>query len=64
VLIVVGARFDDRATGKLAEFAPEARVVHLDGDPAEIGKLRNADVAVPGDLLTVTTCSSSSARNT
>jgi len=50
VLIVVGARFDDRATGKLAEFAPDARVVHLDGDPAEISKLRPADVAVPGDI--------------
>ncbi len=50
LLIVVGARFDDRATGKLAEFAPLARVVHLDADPAEIGKLRRADVAVPGDL--------------
>lgn len=50
LLVVVGARFDDRATGKLAEFAPLARVVHLDADPAEIGKLRRADVAVPGDL--------------
>ena len=50
VLIVAGARFDDRATGKLAEFAPNARVVHLDGDACEIGKLRAANVAVPGDL--------------
>ncbi len=48
LLIVVGARFDDRATGKLAEFAPEARVIHLDADRAEIGKLRRADIAVPG----------------
>ena len=50
LLIVVGARFDDRATGKLAEFAPNARVVHLDLDAAEIGKLRHADAAVNGDL--------------
>ncbi len=50
LLFVVGARFDDRATGKLAEFAPNARVVHLDGDCCEIGKLRHADVSVPGDL--------------
>ena len=50
LLFVVGARFDDRATGKLAEFAPNARVVHLDGDGCEIGKLRHADVSVPGDL--------------
>src|SRR5690606_8713411 len=50
LLIVLGARFDDRATGKLAEFAPHARVVHLDIDPAEIGKLRAVEVAVAGDL--------------
>jgi acetolactate synthase I/II/III large subunit len=50
LLIVVGARFDDRATGKLDEFAPHARVIHMDGDPAEIGKLRHADVALPGEL--------------
>ena len=45
LLIVVGARFDDRATGKLAEFAPHAKVIHLDIDPSEVGKLRRADVA-------------------
>ena len=50
LLIVFGARFDDRATGKLAEFAPHARVVHFDIDPAEIGKLRATHVAVVGDL--------------
>ncbi|MDH5824738.1 acetolactate synthase 2 catalytic subunit [Luteimonas sp. RD2P54] len=50
LLIVVGARFDDRATGKLAEFAPEARVLHLDADGCEIGKLRAVDVAVHGDV--------------
>ena len=50
LLIVVGARFDDRATGKLAEFAPNARVVHFDIDASEVGKLRAANVAVVGDL--------------
>jgi acetolactate synthase I/II/III large subunit len=50
LLFVVGARFDDRATGKLAEFAPNARVVHLDVDACEIGKLRTADAPVQGDL--------------
>ncbi len=50
LLIVIGARFDDRATGKLATFAPKARVLHLDADPAEIGKLRQADVGLRGDL--------------
>lgn len=50
LLIVVGARFDDRATGKLAEFAPNARVVHMDLDACEIGKLRHADAGVRGCL--------------
>ena len=50
LLIVIGARFDDRATGKLAEFAPNASVVHFDTDAAEIGKLRHAHVAVCGHL--------------
>jgi len=50
LLLVAGARFDDRATGKLAEFAPHARIVHLDADVSEIGKLRHADVAVHGDI--------------
>ena len=52
LLIVVGARFDDRATGKLAEFAPHARVVHMDLDACEIGKLRSADAGVRGDQRT------------
>ncbi|MBL8256313.1 MAG: acetolactate synthase 2 catalytic subunit [Pseudoxanthomonas mexicana] len=52
LLIVIGARFDDRATGKLAEFAPFARVLHVDADAYEIGKLRTADIAVPGDVAT------------
>ncbi|MFT4248445.1 MAG: acetolactate synthase 2 catalytic subunit [Pseudomonas sp.] len=50
LLIVVGARFDDRATGKLSEFAPFARVIHLDADAYEISKLRTADIALPGDV--------------
>lgn len=50
LLICVGARFDDRATGRLSGFAPNARVLHLDGDAAEIGKLRAADHAIIGDI--------------
>jgi len=50
LLIVLGARFDDRATGKLSTFAPHARVIHIDVDAAEIGKLRAADVAITADL--------------
>ncbi|MGB5211838.1 MAG: acetolactate synthase 2 catalytic subunit [Gammaproteobacteria bacterium] len=50
LLVCVGARFDDRATGKLDGFAPRASVVHLDADPAEISKLRHADAALLGDL--------------
>lgn len=50
LLVVVGARFDDRVTGKLAEFAPHAKVIHFDIDTAEIDKRRKADVAVLGDL--------------
>ncbi len=50
LLIVVGARFDDRATGKLPEFAPHAGVIHFDVDPSEIGKLRPVAVPVVGDL--------------
>lgn len=50
LLIAVGARFDDRVTGKLDTFAPRARVVHFEIDPAEIGKTRRPDVAVLGDL--------------
>ena len=52
LLIACGARFDDRATGKLDEFAPNARVIHMDCDPAEISKLRRADVGLAGDLVT------------
>jgi acetolactate synthase I/II/III large subunit len=53
VLVAVGARFDDRVTGKLASFAPGATVVHLDIDSAEIDKLRRADVPVVGPLKAV-----------
>ena len=53
VLVAVGARFDDRVTGKLAAFAPGATVVHLDIDSAEIDKLRHADVPVVGPLKPV-----------
>lgn len=50
LLIVVGARFDDRATGKLAEFCPQAKVIHIDIDPAELNKLRASHVAIEGDV--------------
>ncbi|MDI6478500.1 acetolactate synthase 2 catalytic subunit [Cronobacter dublinensis] len=50
LLIAVGARFDDRVTGKLNTFAPHAKVIHMDIDPAELNKLRQAHVALPGDL--------------
>ncbi|MGI8974614.1 MAG: biosynthetic-type acetolactate synthase large subunit [Gaiella sp.] len=50
VLVAVGARFDDRVTGKLAAFAPGATIVHLDIDAAEISKLRTADIPVVGPL--------------
>ncbi len=49
LLITLGARFDDRVTGKLASFAPKAAVIHADIDPAEIGKNRAADVPIVGD---------------
>lgn len=49
LLIAVGARFDDRVTGKLAGFAPHAKIIHIDIDPAEIAKVRRPDVAIIGD---------------
>ena len=52
VLVAIGARFDDRVTGKLSAFAPGATVVHLDIDAAEISKLRDADIPVVGALAT------------
>ncbi|MFQ1594687.1 acetolactate synthase 2 catalytic subunit [Aeromonas veronii] len=53
LLLVVGARFDDRVTGKLEEFAPEAKVIHLDVDAAEFGKRRAAEVGITADLKQV-----------
>jgi len=50
LLVVLGARFDDRVTGKLSGFAPNAKVLHLELDEAEIGKVRAADVSLHGDL--------------
>ena len=50
LLLVIGARLDDRATGKLDGFAPNARMIHIDADAAEINKLRDADLAIRGDL--------------
>jgi acetolactate synthase-1/2/3 large subunit len=50
LLITLGARFDDRVTGKLSSFAPDAKVIHADIDPAEIGKNREVDVPVVGDV--------------
>jgi acetolactate synthase-1/2/3 large subunit len=50
LLIAVGVRFDDRVTGKLSHFAPHAKVIHLDIDPAEIGKLRQVACALKGDI--------------
>lgn len=53
LLITLGARFDDRVTGKLSTFAPNAAVIHADIDPAEIGKNRHADVPIVGDLAEI-----------
>ncbi|AIR64627.1 acetolactate synthase 2 catalytic subunit [Cedecea neteri] len=50
LLLAVGARFDDRVTGKLNTFAPHAKVIHMDIDPAELSKLRQAHVALQGPL--------------
>jgi len=53
LLITLGARFDDRVTGKLDTFAPVAKVIHVDVDPAEIGKNREVDVPIVGDVKVV-----------
>jgi acetolactate synthase-1/2/3 large subunit len=55
LLINLGARFDDRVTGRLDGFAPQAKVIHADIDPAEMGKNRHADVPIVGDALSVVT---------
>jgi acetolactate synthase-1/2/3 large subunit len=53
LLITLGARFDDRVTGKLDGFAPDAKIIHVDVDPAELGKVRNPDVPIVGDCKQV-----------
>ena len=53
LIVALGARFDDRVTGKLDSFAPYAKIVHADIDPAEIGKNRAADVPIVGDAREV-----------
>ena len=50
LIIAAGARFSDRVTGRVSEFAPHAKVIHIDIDPAEIGKIREAQVPIVGDL--------------
>ena len=53
LLICVGARFDDRAIGKAAQFCPRAKIVHIDVDPSELDKIKNAHVAINGDVAEV-----------
>jgi acetolactate synthase-1/2/3 large subunit len=53
VLIALGVRFDDRVTGRLAAFAPHAKVIHVDIDPAEVGKIRTPEVPIVGDVKRV-----------
>ena len=53
LLIALGSRFDDRVTGHIASFAPEAKIVHVDIDPAELGKVRRPDVGIAGDCRLV-----------
>ena len=53
LLIALGARFDDRVTGKLEGFAPESKIIHVDVDPAELGKVRKPDVPIVGDCRNV-----------
>ena len=55
LLIAVGARFDDRVTGKVDEWVPTAKIIHIDVDPAEIGKVLAADVPIVGDVQAVLT---------
>jgi len=49
LLIALGSRFDDRVTGKVSAFAPDAKIIHVDVDPAELGKVRRPDVPIVGD---------------
>jgi acetolactate synthase-1/2/3 large subunit len=53
LLVALGSRFDDRVTGKVGAFAPEAKVIHVDIDPAELGKVRRPDVPIVGDCRLV-----------
>jgi acetolactate synthase-1/2/3 large subunit len=53
LLVALGSRFDDRVTGKLDGFAPEAKIIHVDIDPAELGKVRRPDVGIAGDCRLV-----------
>ena len=53
VLVSIGARFDDRVTGNVDSFAPHAKVIHIDVDPAEIGKVRNPEIPIVGDARRV-----------
>lgn len=53
LLIVVGARLDDRATGKIEQFCPDAKLIHIDIDPSELGKLKSAQLAITGDAETL-----------
>jgi len=53
LLISLGARFDDRITGKIDAFAPNAKIIHVDIDPAELGKVRRPDVGISGDCRVV-----------
>ena len=53
LLISLGARFDDRVTGKLDGFAPDAKIIHVDIDPAELGKVRQVDIGIQGDCRLV-----------
>ncbi len=53
LLVALGSRFDDRVTGRITDFAPDAKVIHVDIDPAELNKVRRADVAIAGDCRLV-----------
>lgn len=53
LLIALGSRFDDRVTGKVSGFAPDAKIIHVDIDPAELGKVRRPDVPIVGDVKIV-----------
>ncbi len=53
LLIALGSRFDDRVTGKVSSFAPDAKIIHVDIDPAELGKVRRANVPIVGDCRLV-----------